>query len=272
MEKTNLSNQKASSHWNANPVGHERSDQKPGENTYYDDIRNYRYGYETPFIVRLFELNNLQNKEVLEIGVGNGIDAGEIVKGGGTYTGLDITKKHLDLSTAYLKKILKKDVINPHRLMEGDLLSTDLDRKFDVVYSVGVLHHIEHEADYLKKIKTLLNHDGTLRIALYSKYSFFGLYMYLTWIIKNRCKVSLQTWQSHLAEKTDINTPVTIKVRSFRQVKQILEESGFKIVRYHKRGFVQNYIPVFGKFLKPDGIVLNLLGSVLGWYHVVWCR
>ncbi len=272
MEKSEISNEMASGHWNHKPVGHERSKEKPGENTYHEDIRQYRYGYETPFIVRLFGLNNLENKKVLEIGVGNGIDAGEIVKGGGTYTGLDITPKHIELTTQYLQKILNRKEISPHRLIAGDLLEQEMQKEFDVVYSFGVLHHIEHEELYLKKINQLLKDNGTLRIALYAKFSFFSFYMYFTWVVKNRCKVPLKTWQSYLAENTDLDKPVTIKVRNRMEIENILNRAGFRIIRYQKRGFVQNYIPYFGRYLSPDGNALNFLGSILGWYHILWCE
>ena len=37
----------------------------------------------------------------------------------------------------------------------------------------GTLHHISHELSFLKRIYQILDKDGELRVALYSKYSFF---------------------------------------------------------------------------------------------------
>ena len=269
---TNESNIKASNHWNENPVAGERSGEAPGSSQYYLDLKNHRYQYEVPFLPELFGFKSLSGKKVLEIGVGNGIDAGEIISSGSQYTGLDVTKKHLDLTETYIKQITGKDSIEPHQLLYGDLTEKNFDQKFDVVYSCGVLHHIEHEYDYLVKIRSLLNEGGSLRFAVYAKYSFFNFYMIFTWIVKNRCQVSLETWWSHLAERTDIDTPVTIKIRSKKEMQKMLEKAGFKVERYYKRGFVQKYIPIIGKKLNPDGPTLNFLGSLLGWYHIFWCR
>ena len=110
--------------------------------------------------------------------------------------------------------------------------------------------------------------NGELRIAVYSKYSFFNIYMFVTWIIKNKCKVSFNKWQGHISDAASFNHPITIKIRSKKEVLSLYESCGFNIKSYHKRGFVQNYIPILGRFLKPDGVVLNFFGSQLGWYHV----
>ena len=260
---SNTSNLHAKIRWNRAAVGSQRSNADKGTKKYFEDIKTYRYGYETPFIPRLL-LQHVNNKEVLEIGVGNGIDAVEIANNGGKYTGLDITDNHIELT----KINFNLNGLNFEQIINDDLETVDLHQKFDVIYSFGVLHHIHQEETYLKKIKNILKKNGELRIAVYSKYSFFNIYMFVTWIIKNKCKVSFNKWQGHISDAASFNHPITIKIRSKKEVLSLYESCGFNIKSYHKRGFVQNYIPILGRFLKPDGVVLNFFGSQLGWYHV----
>jgi 2-polyprenyl-3-methyl-5-hydroxy-6-metoxy-1,4-benzoquinol methylase len=262
------SNESAQRLWNIKAVGEQRAKAKKGSCEYFREIRQYRYGYETPWISRLFNFSQLHGKEVLEIGVGNGIDAVEMARCGARYTGLDVTEGHLSLTG----KNFQCNGISPSRLIHGDLLESVLDSKFDVIYSFGVLHHIQHEEAYLRRLTTHLKPEGELRIAVYSRYSFFNFYLLTSWILKNRIQNSLDDWRSHVAEGSQLGTPVIIKIRSKRQAESLLKQCGFEVKRYWKRGFVQNYIPFLGKKLHPDGSVLNALGAMLGWYHVFHCR
>ncbi len=166
------SNLHAKIKWNEKAVGSQRSNAPKGTEEYFEDIKKYRYGYETPFLPRLL-LQNVQDKEILEIGVGHGIDATEMVKNGGKYTGLDITENHIDLT----KKNFELQGLQYERIITGDLQTVNLERKFNVIYSFGVLHHISHEEVYLKKLRAILKEDGELRIAVYSKHSFFNYYL-----------------------------------------------------------------------------------------------
>ncbi|MEH2514351.1 2-polyprenyl-3-methyl-5-hydroxy-6-metoxy-1,4-benzoquinol methylase [Nitrobacteraceae bacterium AZCC 1564] len=265
------SNEAARALWNRKAVGSDRAlGAEKASSAYFERIRAYRYGYETPFIPRTFAFDALSGKRVLEIGVGNGIDAVEMMKGGAIYTGLDITENHLDLTRRHAALYNLSSQVEA--LIHQDLLSTELNAQFDVVYSFGVLHHVSHELDYLRKIRALLRPNGELRIAVYSKYSFFNAYLFATWVVRNRMKNSFDDWRSHVAEHSELGSPVTIKIRSRREVEAVLVSAGFAIARYEKRGFVQNYIPVLGRLLAPDGPTLAAFARLLGWYHCFICK
>lgn len=265
------SNKAAQQLWNSKAVGSDRAlGAEKGSTLYFDRIRSYRYGYETPFIPTTFDFVSLNGKRVLEIGVGNGIDAIEMMRYGAIYTGLDVTANHLELTRRHIEMMGLSSQAS--ELIHGDLLSSNLAGDFDVVYSFGVLHHIAHEQDYLRKIRSLLKPDGELRIAVYSKYSFFNVYLLATWLLRNRMKNSFDDWRSHVAEHSELGAPVTIKIRSKARVERELVEAGFTIKRYEKRGFVQNYLPVIGKKFAPDGPELRKLATILGWYHCFICK
>ena len=71
-------------------------------------------------------------------------------------------------------------------------------------------------------------------------------------VMSYRRKVPFSTWQSHLAERTKLDEPVTIKIRSRAECESLLNEAGFKVADYSKRGFTQNNIPILGKMLSPS--------------------
>jgi SAM-dependent methyltransferase len=251
--------------WTAQPVGGQRSKASPGTAHYFQDVEAYRYGYETPWIPRLFGFDKLRGKNVLELGVGLGIDGSNIAGHGAKYTGVDITQRHLDLAEQNFRR---KGLSG--RFIHGDLTAIDLpERSFDVIYSFGVLHHIEAEEDVIKAVHRLLKDDGLFMFAVYSKYSFFNAFMWAKWYWSGAFrKCGFNAFQAHLAEAAPLHQPVTIKVRSKSEVLGLYSKY-FRMVDYHKRGFVQGYLPGIGKYLGSDGSVLNACGRLLGWYHVV---
>lgn len=266
------SNVKARATWEHKAVGSQRAIAKKGSLEYFKQIQKYRYGYETPFIPFTFNFNDLNGMNVLEIGVGNGIDAVEMIKNGAIYSGVDITENHINLTKKNITYNFAEDSkLIVKRIYKNDLLKINLLEKYDVVYSFGVLHHIEHERLYLLKIHQILKNNGQLRIAVYSKYSFFNYWLIFTWIFRNKMKNSFMDWQSHIAEGSELGNPVVIKIRSKKEVVSLLENSGFKILNYSRNGFVQGYVPIIGKYLEPNGKILKFFGKFLGWYHCIIC-
>lgn len=263
---SNASNSAARNTWEAKAVGSQRANAAVGSPEYFDQIREYRYGYETPWLPRVMGLRELSGKRVLEIGVGHGIDGVEMASHGASYSGIDITQNHLRLA---------KQNFDQHKLpsifYEGDLIETDVGDPYDVVYSFGVLHHIAHEDGYLRRIREIVAPGGELRIAVYSAASFFNAYLIATHRLKAAGR-PLDDWRSHLSEGSPLGQPVTIKIRRRREVENLIRSSGWQITRYDKCGFVQNYLPVIGKHLAPEGVVLNIMGRLLGWYHCFRCR
>ena len=72
----------------------------PGTAQYFQDLRDYRYGYEIPLFLPLFQFERMAGRRVLEIGVGNGTDAVAMAQRGAVYTGIDVTARHLELTQA----------------------------------------------------------------------------------------------------------------------------------------------------------------------------
>jgi SAM-dependent methyltransferase len=157
------------------------------------------------------------------------------------------------------------------RLIEGDLLDLTLEGGFDVIYSFGVMHHVAHERALYEKFHRMLKPDGQLMIAVYSKLSLFHIYMRVVHALACRGRRCFAEWSSSFSENSEPGNPVVMKIRYRSEVESLLGEAGFRVAEYSKRGFVQNYLPGIGKAFRPDGVVLNALARVLGWYHCCIC-
>jgi hypothetical protein len=131
-----------------------------------------------------------------------------------------------------------------------------------------VLHHIPREDEYLGRVREVLKDDGRLLAGFYSRYSSFNAYMLVNWLLKAPRGTTFDDWRSHVAELSELGDPVTIRIRSRREIEALARSQGFEVVRYAKRGFTQGHLPIFGKSCAPDGPVLTALGSLLGWYHL----
>jgi len=259
-----VSNAAAQKRWNASAVGQERSSSPVGSPQWYEDLRNYRYGYLHPWLPRVL-MHDVQGKDVLEIGVGVGVDATELASRGARYSGIDITRNHLEKA----QKHFELRGLPYQAFIEADLTEHHFTQTYDIVYSFGVLHHLAHEDAALRKIHTILKDQGELRVGLYATVSFFNAWMFAMWLLRNRCRMPFNVWQGVLADKSDPDAPITMKVRNKSEIVRLYEQQGFRLKQYHKKGFVQNYLPWLGKHLHPDGVVLNRLGDQLGWFHLL---
>lgn len=98
-------------------------------------------------------LGDLKGKNVLEIGVGTGRIARQILdRGCGHFTGIDISPKTIELAKKNLSSYQNIELI------AADCNSFMRERTFDVAYSVLTFMHIE------KKKQTLTNVIGSLKI------------------------------------------------------------------------------------------------------------
>ena len=79
----------------------------------------------------------------------------------------------LDLSfnsLSYAKRKAMELGIKNINFIQGDILNINaLNKKFDLIESVGVLHHMENPLEGWKLLKNYLKDDGLMLIGLYSE-------------------------------------------------------------------------------------------------------
>ena len=113
-------------------------------------------------IVRPFNLKTIKNKKVLEVGSGSGRILKNLLKyNPKTLTGLEPSK-----AIKIAKKNLKNNKIKFLNIKAEDLNANE---KYDFIFSLGVIHHIENKNVSLKKIFQCLSKKGKFVIWVYGK-------------------------------------------------------------------------------------------------------
>lgn len=115
--------------------------------------------------VRNFIEDKNNSKTLLDSGCGNGKNMVFAESYGYLCEGFDISNK--------LLSICKNKNLNVYY---GDVLDINLNKKYDKIISIAVLHHLESQHEQLLAIKNLynlLNDGGKLLISFWSKEKFF---------------------------------------------------------------------------------------------------
>ena len=109
------------------------------------------------------------NPNVLIAGCGTGQQLENAI----TYENANILAIDLSRSSlAYAKRKMEEINFNKIEFMHGDILNlANINKKFDVIECVGVLHHMENPEDGLKVLLKILEPYGFLKLGLYSEIS-----------------------------------------------------------------------------------------------------
>lgn len=130
----------------------------------YDD---FRYKKE-PHILRNLDRVGFAGKRVLEIGLGQGADAEQIVRRDGIYSGVDLT----DESVKRVRMRFSLHELPFDSIEQASALDLPFeDSAFDIVFSHGVLHHIPEIGRAQSEIARVLRPGGRLIVMLYAKWS-----------------------------------------------------------------------------------------------------
>tara|TARA_B110000967_G_C18809787_1_gene522945 strand:- start:40 stop:966 length:927 start_codon:yes stop_codon:yes gene_type:complete len=144
----------------------------------FPDI-NYKMDYSLPLIRFLNDnakegkKNLLDGANVLEAGCGTGNTIIKLAETctTGSFTGVDMTINSLKIA----KKNSEIKNLKNIKFQEQNILNLDLGKKFNVIFCIGVLHHL---TDMQKGMQSLVSHledDGHLIMWLYGKDGRFKL-------------------------------------------------------------------------------------------------
>ena len=154
--------------WEQNPCGEQLVlDGRRVENyrVFFREYDAFRYRTEGHILSNLDKID-FQGKNVLEVGIGQGADAQQIIERGGIYHGLDMT----DEACKRVKTRFELFGLAFNSVKQGSAVSIPYpDNSFDIVYSHGVLHHIPEIEKAVREIHRVLKPEGRLIIMLYAK-------------------------------------------------------------------------------------------------------
>jgi len=137
-----------------------------GSRAFFDEVTAYRNAVE-PHIGGVVDFGRWAGASVLEAGCGIGTDGVRFAVAGADYTGLDFSPTALSLAQH------RFDMEGlPGRFVSGSvsLLPLRADQ-FDLVFSHGVIHHVEDTKAAVRELARVLKPGGTALIMLYHRQS-----------------------------------------------------------------------------------------------------
>ncbi|HEY7152863.1 MAG TPA: methyltransferase domain-containing protein [Gemmataceae bacterium] len=139
--------------------------------------RQARIRYELePYIRDFAGFGDGRGKNVLEIGVGMGVDYLEWAKSQPkSLTGVDLTPRAINFTH---ERLMSYGLTSALQVADAENLPFD-DNSFDLIYSWGVLHHSPDTPRAIGEVLRVLKPGGEARIMIYHKYSMVG---YMLWL------------------------------------------------------------------------------------------
>jgi len=157
--------------WQTHPCGEDfvggASKYEADYERFFENYDNFRYAKE-PHILDCLKNIDFEGKKTLEIGLGQGADAEQIIRRGAVWYGLDLTLE----STKRVQVRLDLRKLKAGGIVNGSAVAMPFDgESFDIVFSHGVLHHIPEIDKAQREIRRILKPDGELIVMLYAKNS-----------------------------------------------------------------------------------------------------
>ena len=169
MAQTNLISQ-ITTYWDehihdlaitTHPVG------SPG---FFQQLDDYRYD-KLNYLPRLVDFRTYQDKKILEVGCGAGIDLVHFARAGANVTGIDLSTTAIDLACRNIEQNrLSADL----HVMNGESMQFP-DNTFDLVYAHGVLQYTADAEKMVVEIYRVLKPGGEAILMVYNRNSWLNL-------------------------------------------------------------------------------------------------
>jgi ubiquinone/menaquinone biosynthesis C-methylase UbiE len=249
----------AKAQWGHDPAGGlVVDDDEIGTPESFESIERYRY-QEQWWMADTFHWEEFRGKRVLEIGVGLGTDHLQLARAGAELTGIDLTRRCVDLTNRRLEQEgFRADVEE----MDAERLAFP-DDSFDAVYSFGVLHHIPSMEAAFREIRRVVRPGGVFVGGLYNRHSLFYARVRARRLLLAEWRHETLAERHARIEYSRSDAQPYVRLLGARELRKALNDAGFrdvKIVRRHAG---------LGPLRERVGHrVDDLLGRVGGWYLI----
>ena len=247
---------KVKKYWNSNPCNIRHSTSKFLSKRYFIEVDKKKFFVE-PHLKKFAQIKNFKNKNVLEVGCGIGTMASYFAKKGTNYTGIDLSDKSIIITKKRFEAFKLKGNIfqaNCEELSKYFIKG----KKFDLIFSFGVIHHTPNISKAISEMKKLMNKNSILKIMIYSKNS------YKNFLINE----SLERY-----ERKD-NVPIA-NTYSIEDAKKLFKN--FKIIEIKKDHIFPYQIKYYKKhiykklswFEKMPKKIFKILEKNIGWHTLI---
>jgi ubiquinone/menaquinone biosynthesis C-methylase UbiE len=182
LKVEHVTKQDVRDYWNAHPLSVDTVPHQRGTTDSIEAIYSrWKEGIDE---MRLDFLEACRGKRVLEVGCGIGPDARWLIENGIDYRGLDYSIESLKLCTKMVEAGGGKA-----SFVNGDATAMPFqDDEFDVVFAIGMLHHIPDMERACGEVVRVTKPGGMVRVMLYHRHSYhYALVKYvvcpLIWLI-----------------------------------------------------------------------------------------
>lgn len=153
--------------WSANQPGTKFAGFRPGTPEFFAEAEAQRYALE-PHIPEIARFEDWHGKDVLDVGCGIATDGIRFARAGARYVGVDASPVALDLARRRFE-VESREVT----LVRGVATSLPFDdASFDLIWSHGVIHHIEQTEAAVAEFYRVLRPGGVALVMLYHRRSF----------------------------------------------------------------------------------------------------
>ena len=223
--------------WDKRPCNIRHSNKPVGDKEYFEEVEKRKYFVE-PHIIDFAEFHKWEGKDVLEVGCGLGTDSINFARNGANLDIVELSGESLEICK---KRFSVFDLNAGFYKGSAEELTTFLpkNKKYDLVYSFGVIHHTANPESIISEIKKVLKPDGEIRIMLYSKYS-YKLFHFMR--EENMWDFNKTSETMRKYAEAQLDCPVAITY-TFGEIESLLD--GFEILEMRKDHIFPYKIPEY---------------------------
>lgn len=241
-------------YWEQASCGTNRTKQAKHSGEYFAEIEEFRYRHE-PYIHSFAQFTRWRKKDVLEIGVGAGTDFTQFVRAGARAHGVDLTEE----SIANVRARLHTENLEAAelRVCNAEQLPYE-DGTFDLVYSWGVVHHVENVERVLDEIYRVTKPGGSIKIMVYNLNSLHAWYMCLRHGLLRGRPFRSRRWAVYHFQES-----YATRLFSRRDIRQLLKRYPHSDLRFR---FWDQHIRQGARWEGPRRLIQALTPVGMRWY------
>ncbi|OGP90882.1 MAG: hypothetical protein A2157_05405 [Deltaproteobacteria bacterium RBG_16_47_11] len=242
--------------WDQKPCGTTHIARPAGSREYFIEFDRY-YESMYPYLLPFLEVETMRDKWVLEIGLGSGFTVSRFAEVAKVCVGLDLSR-----STLWLNQARNKHFDAGVNLVQASAIHIPMpDNTFDVVVSIGCLHHIPDIQQAVSEIYRVLKPGGIFKGMVYNRNSCrFRVYIPLVRRFSRRWQG--KDWQACVNEMYESSGNPYGTVYSQKEIMTLFDQ--FTELTFRVENFTgEELLYKLGRFV-PRRFWLATLGKIAG--------